>query len=359
MPLYHKTTYSENTRPHSNFVDHKKDQPPNIHGWHKTICKNEKELGTLIHTVRLYSQYIRMKFGIEKCALLVMKSGKRHLTDGIELPNQVKIRPLAENETYIYLGILEADTIKQVEMKNKIQKEYLGRTRKLLETKLSSRNLIKGINTWAVAIVRYSGPFPKWTRDELRQMDQRTIKLMTMHKALHPRDDVDRIYVPRKEGGRELSSIEYNVDASILRLEDYIEKHERGLITAIRNNTDNTIDNRIQQLGNKNGKENNCMDFLNNISHETTWIKPKECEKRDKYLDLAREEKKIWNMKVTIIPIVTGAFDTVTKGLLKGLEDLEVGGRVETIQTTVLLKTARILRRVLETWGDLLLLNLK
>ena len=62
---------------------------------------------------------------------------------------------------------------------------------------------------------------------------------------------------------------------------------------------------------------------------------------------------------MTIIPIVIGAFGTVTKGLLKGLEDLEVGGRVETIQTTALLKTARILRRVLETWGDLLSLNLQ
>ena len=82
-----------------------------------------------------------MEFGIENCALLVMKSGKRNLTDGIELPNQDKIRTLAENETYKYLGILEADTIKQVEMKNKIQKEYLRGTRKLLETKLYSRNL--------------------------------------------------------------------------------------------------------------------------------------------------------------------------------------------------------------------------
>ena len=53
-------------------------------------------------------------------------------------------------------------------------------------------------------------------------------------------------------------------------------------------------------------------------------------------------------MKVTIIPIVTAAFVTVTKGLLKGLENLEVGERAETIQTTALLKTTRILRRVLE-----------
>ena len=49
-------------------------------------------------------------------------------------------------------------------------------------------------------------------------------------------------------------------------------------------------------------------------------------------------------MKVTIIPIVIGAFGTVTKGLLKGLENLEVGGRVETIQATTLLRTARLLR---------------
>ena len=66
-----------------------------------------------------------MGFGIEKCAMLVMKSGKRHITDRMELPNQNKIRMLAENETYKYLGIWEADTTKQVEMKDKIQKEYL------------------------------------------------------------------------------------------------------------------------------------------------------------------------------------------------------------------------------------------
>ena len=54
-----------------------------------------------------------MEFGIEKCAMLVMKSGKRHMTDGMELPNHDIIGRLGENETNKYLGILEADTIKQ------------------------------------------------------------------------------------------------------------------------------------------------------------------------------------------------------------------------------------------------------
>ena len=338
---------------------------------------------------------------------------------------------------------------------------------------------------------------------------------MTMHKTLHPRYDVDRLYVPRKKGGRGLASIEDSVDTSMQRLEDNIEKYERGLITAIRNNTDNTIDNRMTKTRKQKWEEKQLhgrFKRLINISHDKTWtwlrkgnfkretesllmaaqnsairtnhikaridktqqnskcrlcgdrdetinhiiseccklaqkeykarhdwvgkvihwemckkfksnhadkwymhkpapvlendthklqwdfdiqtdhlisarrpdliiinkkkkkkickivdfavladhrIKLKECEKRDKYLDLARELKKLWNMTVTIIPIVIGAFGTVTKRLLKCLEDLEVGSRVETIQTTTLLKTTRILRRVLETWGDLLSLNLQ
>ena len=60
-------------------------------------------------------------------------------------------------------------------------------------------------------------------------------------------------------------------------------------------------------------------------------ISLKKSEKKDMYLDLARELKKLWNMKLTIVPIVIGALGTITKGLLKGLEDLEVGGWVETL----------------------------
>ena len=113
----------------------------------KLFAKNEKDLETLIHAVRIYSQDIGMEFGIEKCAMVVMKSGKRRMTDGMELPNHDKIRTLGENETNKYLGIFEADTIKHVEMKDKIRNEYLRRTRKLFDTKLSSRYLIKRINT--------------------------------------------------------------------------------------------------------------------------------------------------------------------------------------------------------------------
>ena len=67
----------------------------------KLFAKNEKELETLVHTVRIYSRDIGMEFDIEKCAMLVMKSGKRYLTDGIELPNKDKIKSPHQRNKYL------------------------------------------------------------------------------------------------------------------------------------------------------------------------------------------------------------------------------------------------------------------
>ena len=54
-------------------------------------------------------------------------------------------------------------------------------------------------------------------------------------------------------------------------------------------------------------------------------------------------------MRVKVVPIVIGALGTVPKNLEKSLSELKIKGRIETIQTTALLKSARIIRRVLET----------
>ena len=72
----------------------------------KLFAKNEKELENLEHTIRIYSQDLGMEFGIEKWAMLVMKSGKRHLTDGMELPNQDKIKNARRKRNLQILGHL-------------------------------------------------------------------------------------------------------------------------------------------------------------------------------------------------------------------------------------------------------------
>ena len=105
-------------------------------------------------------------------------------------------------------------------------------------------------------------------------MDQRTRKII----IIHPRDDVDRLYVSRKEGGRRLTSIEDSVDTSIQRLEDYIEKREERLITATISNTGNTRTNRTtitrKQKMRRKQLYGRFKRLINNITHEKTkrWL---------------------------------------------------------------------------------------
>ena len=125
--------------------------------------------------------------------------------------------------------------------------------------------------------------------------------------------------------------------------EPVLENDSHKLLCDFNIQTDQIISARRADLIMINKKMRICkiVDFAVPADHR---IKLKESEKKDKYLDLAREIKKPWNMKVMIVPIVTGALGTVTKGLLKGQENMEIRGRVETIQTTALLRMSRILR---------------
>ena len=75
-------------------------------------------------------------------------------------------------------------------------------------------------------------------------------------------------------------------------------------------------------------------------------VKSKESEKRDKKLNLVRELRKLWNVKVTVIPTVIGTLGTILKHLVRGPEGSGIERLMETIQITALL---RIQRRVLET----------
>ena len=73
------------------------------------LPKMRMKLGTLIQVVRIYSENIEMEFAIEKCAMIIRKSGKWQMTEGIKPPNQEIIRKSIETETYEYLGILKAE----------------------------------------------------------------------------------------------------------------------------------------------------------------------------------------------------------------------------------------------------------
>ena len=184
------------------------------------------------------SEDIGMKFGIEKCAMLLMEKGKIVKSVGIELPYGKVIKSLQEGESYKYLGILEVKKRREDE----VSKEYIRRLRKVLKSKLNGGNLVCGVNTRAVSLLRYSAAFASWRKSELQAIDRKTRKLFTIYGALRPKSDVDRLYISRKEGERGLISIKDCVELAIRGLEVYVHESEERLIQAARGDN---IDGRI------------------------------------------------------------------------------------------------------------------
>ena len=163
-----------------------------------------------------------------------MEKGKIVKSVGIKLPNGKVIKSLQEGKSYNYLGILEADKFFEGKMKLNVSKEYIRRLRKVLKSKLNGGNLVWGVNTWPVSLLRYSAAFASWRKSELQAIGRKSRKLFTMCGIIHPKSDVDRLYTSRKEEGRDLISMEDCVELAIRGLEVYIHGSEERLIQAAR-----------------------------------------------------------------------------------------------------------------------------
>ena len=199
----------------------------------KLYGKNEKQLDLLVNTVRIFSEDIKMEFGISKCAMLSMKRGKYNESHGIVLPGGDKIEEVDMNEGYKYLGILEADQIRETSMKNNITKEYFRRIRKILKSKLNGTNCIKAINSRAVSLIRYSAGILKWTKEDVQKMDRKTRKLLTIYRAFHPKGDTDRLYFERAKGGRGLISVQDCISIEVESLRKYVQQSNERLLKVV------------------------------------------------------------------------------------------------------------------------------
>ena len=157
--------------------------------------------------VQTISKDMIMNFGLEKCARICLKSGsvqsKLHVESTFD-----DIKELDPRKAYKYLGIEESFDIQHKNVKEKLKKEYLRRLRLVLGTELSAKNKIQAIGSLAVPVLRYSFGIVNWHQEELQKLDRKTRKLLTIHGQHHPKADVDRLYVPRKQGGRGLMQLE-------------------------------------------------------------------------------------------------------------------------------------------------------
>ena len=199
----------------------------------KLFGKSYEQIDSLVQTVHAFSLDIGIEFGIKKCGVLVLKRGKIVKMEGIVLPDGQVMKEIDDNG-YKYLGILEADHLKEKEMKDLFSKEYKRRLKLVLKTKLNGRNKIMAVNAWAVAILRYSAGVIEWKSDELKELDRKTRKTMSLYGALHPKSDVDRLYLSRQKGGRGLISCEMCVKAEENNLAWYLKNSNERLLTGVR-----------------------------------------------------------------------------------------------------------------------------
>jgi hypothetical protein len=113
------------------------------------------------------------------------------------------INELDPRKAYKYLGIEENHDIEHKNEKENLKKEYLRRLRLVLETELHAKNKIQATGALAVSVLRYSFGIINWYQEELRKLDRKTRKLLTIRGQHHQKAEVDCLYVPRKqrEGG--------------------------------------------------------------------------------------------------------------------------------------------------------------
>ncbi|KAL1446402.1 hypothetical protein WDU94_005646 [Cyamophila willieti] len=262
----------------------------------KLYADSETKLNTLIDKVKEFSEDIGMKFGYDKCAKVNIVRGMiRERTNISEEQPATDIKELEAGEAYKYLGILEDGSVDHRKMKDIIRKEYYRRVRLVLKTELNAKNKIEALNSLAMPVVEYGFGIIEWTKEEIRQMDRKTRKLLTMNKSLHPKADVDRIYLPRKEGGRGLRMIEQAHDIAILGLAEYIKGKENDyLIEVLRDSQVNTNKNIIKKA------ENIERQFVIPNTIETNVMELKKRIKiyKDKIKEQQREElKRKWKAK--------------------------------------------------------------
>ena len=135
------------------------------------------------------------KWSLAKCAKATFKRGNLTNTTDLELVVNTVNKELDQEGTYKYLGMNEGDRLQHSSMKEKIRKEYYRRVRMVLKSELNASNRITAITTIATPVVIYSFNIIDWKQNEIKRMDTKTRKLLTMQNMHHPKADVARLYL--------------------------------------------------------------------------------------------------------------------------------------------------------------------
>jgi len=188
----------------------------------KLFASNKEENIRKVDMVKRFSTDICMEFGLDKCAFLTLRKGRRINSENIII-DHTTIKQLDQEKTYKYLGIEESEKVEHRMMKDRISKEYLKRVKLILRTELSARNKIEAIKSLAISVFMYSIGIIDWFQEDLNQLDVKTRKMLNAHRMIYKNQILSRMYVDRSEGGMGLIEMDNIYKREICGLGQYLE----------------------------------------------------------------------------------------------------------------------------------------
>ena len=194
----------------------------------KLYAPNMDKMKLLLDIVTTFSQDIKMSFGEAKCSYMIVKRGRTVKTEEKLSLNGLSLSPLHGEESYKYLGMDETIRYDGPLNKGKVVGEYYKRVRKIWASELSATNKAIAHNSFAVPVLTPTFGILGWTIDELKSIDIKTRKLLAMSGNFVVTGDVDRLYIPRQEGGRGLKEIYTGYKSRIVSLHKHLELASLG-----------------------------------------------------------------------------------------------------------------------------------
>ncbi|CAG4997932.1 unnamed protein product [Parnassius apollo] len=174
----------------------------------------------------MLSEDISMCFGLDKWQTISTDRGKVRLSEGYCLQNGGIINSMTKEETYKYLGLLQSLRVDDREIRTRVTTEYHRRLKAILKSGLNGKNTFKAINTFAIPVLMYTFGIVKWSNAELESVERSTRVLLTKYRIHHPKSAVERITLPRTEGGRGLIDIKRQHTRKIENLQQYFWNKE-------------------------------------------------------------------------------------------------------------------------------------